>query len=1393
MPVKKSRSQSSTKKKQRTDAPENRILEEVLKAIGRPVSSQELLNVLLLLGHGEFEIFRRMTEGDIADCLSRLVEGGRVVCTSEGLYGAEAKDGRELREIFGKPEYAPLPDAIFHALPSVDIHGQTSRESLQRDIKNAFYSQNIALLNQVLVVMRDSFPRDYARTDLFDFLFDEDEEWLLSLPEAFLLVCAWRLLPSAALSLRPVRGLAERVYALAENAQPMAVTAMLDYALLCGDWRVLPNLLRRLQSGAPLLLRRGWSRFLAGRDEEAIVAFRDALDRIRQSAHAHNGYFKTVGGVFAVLALLREGSPASLHLARFYAKSGAANDTPHGVVYTLLESVVQAKANPDLPPVNPVWHSDCRLNTFFACLAHFWLTGTLDGSQRMLLEDVSTAAHQGGYQWIAEECQELQRRLESQGAAFSRWHDHAHSKLPFAIDCVLTRNSWVERFAKLGQVLEELPQNSDTRLAWSVNTDQADRGILTVKPIEQHSTRRGKTLGVRDRWTKGRRFTAYRDWTFGSLDRTRQAPVGELLFLGLTPQDCYACDLLRETEALLKTSPQEAPYAWAKVIQALVGHPRVMLEGGDGQTLRCVNCEPVIQVTQVGDDLQYHLLPDAPADADCVVRLEQGDQLAVYSFPTPYRHLRDALAGDFQVPGVLSSENQQVLSKMVRNFRVISQDPLPGLDLEPNPTDTIPCVQLTPRDKGLRVEFLVRPFGTAAPYYTPGEGPLEMILPSSEKPFRMVRDVQRELALAEELVTACPMLSESGREKDWVWNVEGMSCYELTIALKEQMQGGKCHVQWPSDNRFICRRTLTMSNVSLHTQSYLSWFSVEGEVKLEDSDATATLADLVHAVAEKKRFVTLDDGQVVALSEKLREQLSALSRLGDLNGGGMRICQFLMPFLSRELENFPGAELPPESNAWIQQYNHAMEEKPAVPAGLQATLRPYQEEGFLWLSRLDRAGAGACLADDMGLGKTVQAITLVLAKAEEGPTLVVAPTSVCANWQHEFRHFAPSLDCQVFGPGDREEAFRRLGPRHVMIASYGLLQSEQQSFRKIQWRVAILDEAQAIKNSHAKRSQAALEIHADFRVVTTGTPVENNLNELWSIFNFIIPGLLGTREGFQHRFATAIEHDNNKDATQNLRGIVSPFLLRRRKDQVLNDLPPKEEIDYPVELGDKEREFYDNLRRQILRDLESRDESEGQKHIRVLSGITKLRLAVDHPRLVPGGEGLSGAKLEAFLELLRRILRSDHKVLVFSQFVKFLEIVRETLDEEGIAYEYLDGARTPKERATAVENFQTGDVPVFLISLKAGGLGLNLTQADYVIHLDSWWNPAVENQASDRAHRLGQHKKVTIYHLQTVNTIEDKIKALHKRKRDLADNLLTGADTIETVPLEELLKLLREG
>lgn len=431
----------------------------------------------------------------------------------------------------------------------------------------------------------------------------------------------------------------------------------------------------------------------------------------------------------------------------------------------------------------------------------------------------------------------------------------------------------------------------------------------------------------------------------------------------------------------------------------------------------------------------------------------------------------------------------------------------------------------------------------------------------------------------------------------------------------------------------------------------------------------------------------------------------------------------------------------------------------------------------------------------MGLGKTLQAIEMLLRRGADGPALVIAPMSVCFNWEAELHKFAPTLTPRLFGAGDRDAFFAEFGPRDVVITSYGLLHTEAERLQAVHWHTVILDEAQAIKNTLTKRSQAAMSLTADFRLILTGTPIENHLGELWNLFQFINPGLLGSIEHFHERFALPIERDHNRDVRQQLKRLVQPFLLRRTKTQVPSELPPRIEVTVPVTLTEDEALLYETARQRAVKALSEDTDAKG-RHVKILAEIMRLRRACCHPSLLLPDCGLTGAKLAAFSETIDELIENKHKSLVFSQFVDHLSILRAELDRKKIVYQYLDGSTPMKERKRSVEAFQNGEGDVFLISLKAGGTGLNLTAADYVLHMDPWWNPAVEDQAAedqaaDRAHRMGQLRPVTIYRFITRGTIEEKILDLHATKRDLADSLLEGTDTTGRLSAEELLALIR--
>ena len=473
--------------------------------------------------------------------------------------------------------------------------------------------------------------------------------------------------------------------------------------------------------------------------------------------------------------------------------------------------------------------------------------------------------------------------------------------------------------------------------------------------------------------------------------------------------------------------------------------------------------------------------------------------------------------------------------------------------------------------------------------------------------------------------------------------------------------------------------------------------------------------------------------------------------------------------------------------------NEAQEMVPAVPSTLQAELRDYQVEGFVWMVRLASLSIGACLADDMGLGKTLQSLAAILYFAHQGPTLVVAPTSVCMNWEQEVSRFAPTLRVHMLsGQDDRARVVRGLGPFDLLITSYTLLQQEVEILEEVDWQCVVLDEAQAIKNAATKRSKAAKRLKARFRLITTGTPIENHLGELWNLFSFINPGLLGTYKQFNTRFGIPIEKYQDREARRKLKKLIRPFMLRRIKSQVLDELPPRTEITLRVEMSPEEMRFYEALRQQAIENIEGNAEKTG-RHLRILAEIMRLRRACCNPRLITEDIEIPSTKLSVFAGIVDELLSSNHKALVFSQFTGHLALIREFLDEKSIHYMYLDGTTPSRERQRQVERFQAGEGDLFLISLKAGGLGLNLTAADYVIHMDPWWNPAVEDQAADRAHRIGQKRPVTVYRLVTANTIEEKIVRLHQEKRELANSLLEGADVSTRISAEELLELICGG
>jgi superfamily II DNA or RNA helicase len=805
----------------------------------------------------------------------------------------------------------------------------------------------------------------------------------------------------------------------------------------------------------------------------------------------------------------------------------------------------------------------------------------------------------------------------------------------------------------------------------------------------------------------------------------------------LTPQDRRICSLLSYRRDGTSVLPE--------ALLELAGHPAVFLED---ERVEVTRARPGVRLT---GDHRLELFPELPTGGRSSVegKMLGEKHLCFYEITPEYRRVAAIIGEGVRLP---AEQLRGIVGLLATLLPVCSEVEVP----EPTKriaADARPRVRLRPLGEGLEIRTVVRPLGPGGAVFAPGAGEPVLVGEVEGESCQTTRDFEEELRRAGLLLERCPSLPALNAELP---DVE--TCLELLSQL--ETLGGEIVVEWPEGRTFRLK-SFDQRRFKLSASREKDWFLLDGELRLDDSD-TLPLKKILNSLVG--RFCPLGKGEFLALTAELQSRLERLRVLLEPR----RHCLTLHPSLLMEVEKLvPG--IPLESDeSWVSRreaIKHAENLVVDPPGALRAELRNYQLEGFRWMTRLAQLGYGACLADEMGLGKTVQALALILHRAREGPTLVVAPASVCWNWETEVSRFAPDLRVV-------DDACR---PYEMTITSYALLRKSR-SVKATRWTTVVLDEAQAIKNPHARQSKAARSLTADFRLALTGTPVENRVEELYSLFQFLNPGLLKKPSG-----------QLKSEDLDRLRARVRPFLLRRTRAEVLTELPPRLDLVLPIEL---------NLAEKALHELARREALKGETEVsRLLAELTRMRLACCHAGLVDDGlKSASSSKLLALEELLSQILEGGHRVLVFSQFVRFLKLAASMLDSAGVAYFLLTGETPKKRRAEQIEAFQAGcpgEGRVFLISLKAGGTGLNLTGADCVVHLDPWWNPAVEEQASSRAYRIGQELPVTIYRLIARDSVEERIVELHRHKGDLARRLLEGGDVAQGLSVEELLTLIK--
>lgn len=1132
-------------------------------------------------------------------------------------------------------------------------------------------------------------------------------------------------------------------------------------ALIEGDEQGCAVALR----GTAALMRRDRAR--------ARELYSRGFERLRASGKKKNGLLPLSCAWLYAAALIATDDAAALQEAQRYCSAEAREAGRQGTTpWTLLQQAAEARSGVREPATVMVPFQFVRgLAGLISLEVGAWLNQRINGPALANAQRCVDEFARAGYAWTARECAAAVVILSGRTPG----PEHAGT----LATAFAGEQGWRRVLAAISALSEaKRAQADDTRLAWVITAK--DDIVFNIEPWEQKRGPRG--------WNKGKRAS------YARLSKTDT----------LTPQDAQVC------QAMERYSGVSFSMDVHRALPALVGHPLVFFAEDLTTPVELVLSDPEMTVTRSKQGLRVALYPDLRP-------VFERPDYAAYAYPSTVRNdersllLRDTptrarvvrvtaahkriaeLLGDaLEVPEEGAAELSRAIESAARFFQVHSAvaSAMPEVA-----ADASIHAELAPKGDGLRLRLAVQPFadlGTAAgPRYAPGAGGARVIAEVSGERRAALRDLQAERANAAQVLDALIMLDED--TDTFEWHIDDP---EDCLVLVETLQGmaqeeGGVRIEWPAGVTYKVSRPYGAADFKLNCNSSGDWFVASGGLQLDEG----TMIDMARLLEFSRqsggRYIPLGEGGFVALTEDLRRRIDEFASLGDVSGSGLRVHALAAGALEEIAE---GTNWSADSN-WKESLNKVREAEtlePAVPSTLCAELRAYQHDGYRWLARLAHWGAGACLADDMGLGKTVQTLALLLQRAPEGAALVVAPTSVCALWAEEARRFAPTLKVQTLGAGDRAGVVSAAGPFALVVCSYTLLQQEIDLLAAREWHTVVLDEAQAVKNFATKRAQAVFALKAGFRLATTGTPVENRLDELWTLFRYLNPGLLGSRERFNERYAAPIERARDIRARARLRRLVRPFILRRTKSEVLTELPPRTEIVIHVEPDAAERAFYEALRRDALAAIEGAAGPLAQRRFQVLAQLTRLRRACCDPRLVAPDSKLAGAKLEAFTEIVEELVANRHKALVFSQFTGYLALLRGELERMGVAYQYLDGSTPAAERARAVAAFQKGEGEMFLISLRAGGFGLNLTAADYVIMADPWWNPAVEDQAAARAHRMGQERPVTVYRLVVKGSVEERIMAMHQDKRALADGLFEGEDFGAAVSVDELVRLMKD-
>jgi SNF2 family DNA or RNA helicase len=1374
-------------------APENPGVKDALKVASGDPNPEIRRRVTALLGRRPLPwaagIIEKLSR-DVDALVQQMAKRALAALKSNRRFYSFATDAYQIPDAPVRPSvrFGPLVRAIQQELPSGRSHSYSCRR-IMRDFRIGIYSRDMDLLgkrSRELFALCGTLP-EYS--DSITRICNDpfDAAWFDTLPVEIRTYALSNIFYHAMVDLNPDAD--ALAYAmkdpLFESAPQSARTPLLQNLasrlIMGGRLNEAKEILAELEGRDYTFCLMGWALFVEGKNIEAIEFFETGLKELRRRLGKRNIGFTGFGGLFHVLALLKSRDERLLNkadqlLSWSLSSKGEAVFGPSA--FKSLTGVVHAQKF-ELEDAKAIIASESRTGDvipfIFNAIAAYWVNGRLSDEAIERLDRIFHIAKEAEVNWVSMESAALLIRADKETSIRREFLDQviSQSGMQSLVSSLLVEEPWEKSLRALLQIGSEsektIAQKSaaGTRLIWLVGYH---KGAVSLQPIEQKLTASGK-------WSKGRPVAVSRLVTGAKLDYIGQRDQSIRAAIRHERYYYYDCSNLFDMN---------------KLLPALVGHPLLFLEKSPSAPVEFVRGEPEVLVAKSGSKFKIKFAAECDENHVMAVQ-ETPTRFKVIEFTEKHRRIAQILgSGGLIVP---ASAKQEVLSAVstLSSCVLVHSDIGGTKDVVEVASDPTPHVHLIPSGPGFRVEIFVKPFKEeGSPYLKPAAGAANIIAEVGGRKIQTRRDLKAEERMADAVDAASPTLAGLA-DSDRQWLLEDPEdCLQVLLDLKMLQEKGQVVVEWPEGEKLRVTRELHLDQFRMKIRGRTDWFELSGELRVDENLVfdMKRLLDLLNTTGA--RFIPLEDGRFLALTREFRKRLEELDAYAEKKGKEIRLHPLAALAVQDLIEAIPDVEVDEAWKLRLERIRTGQEISVPVASTLRAELRDYQVEGYTWLARLAHMGIGACLADDMGLGKTIQALAVMLHRAGKGPSLIVAPTSVCWNWIAEINRFAPTLNVAQFNGNNREELVKRLTHHDVLVTSYGLLIQEAEVLSAFEWNTIVLDEAQAIKNVLTRRSRAAMGLNGNFRIVTTGTPIENHLGELWTLFNFINPGLLGSLQKFNERFAVPIERHGDRDAKKRLKKLIHPFILRRLKSQVLEELPPRTEVVLHVEMSREEAAFYEALRRQALEKIEADNTPIAQKHLRILAEITKLRQAACNPRLVTPDTPLSSSKLELFGEVAAELLENRHKALVFSQFVGHLNLIREYLDGRNISYRYLDGSTPPKERKKQVDGFQSGEGDLFLISLKAGGLGLNLTAADYVIHMDPWWNPAVEDQASDRSHRIGQLRPVTVYRLVTKGTIEEKIVKLHQEKRDLAGSLLDGSDISGKISAEELIRLIRQ-